>query len=68
MKNVRRIVASLTILLGASLASTACGGTDPAAAKACLDSAKKDADTCKACCSAAGSNGHIWTPNACRCP
>lgn len=64
----RVIVGSLFALSLLGLAGCKTGPTaDPKAQEACKTSAK-DADSCKACCTAAGATGHMFmTGSGCKC-
>ena len=56
--------------LGGTPGAPPAPGAAPAAAgpaDACLTTAVASSDLCKTCCTNAGKNGHMWTPDKCRC-
>lgn len=75
MKSMVRVLGSAALVsaLAVSLAMMpGCGskGMDKEKAAACATDSKtkESADECKACCSAAGANGHQWmSGDGCKC-
>ena len=61
---MRKIALAFALILGPVVAAGC--STKPKGDPAACKTSAKDADSCKACCTAAGANGHMWAGD-CTC-